>query len=71
MDRNQVVCRCLNTTWGQIEDAVMTGASTYQEVFRNVKFGIGCGGCRARLKHLIMDLAYQRDQHIKQNERKD
>jgi len=64
MERDQVVCRCLGTTWGQIEDAVNEGASNYQQVFAKVKFGVGCGGCRSRLKQMIMNLAWKRKNEI-------
>lgn len=66
MERDQVVCRCLGTTWGQIEDAIEMGATNYQEVFSLVKFGVGCGGCRSRLKQLIMNEAWKRQQAKKE-----
>lgn len=66
MDRDKVICRCLGTTYGQLEDVVYMGYSNYQEVFSVLKFGIGCGGCRSRIRQMIYFMAQERDRKLKE-----
>lgn len=62
IERNKVMCICRNITYGQIEDAVYSGLSNYQQVFNKLRFGVGCGGCRSRIKQLIYLIAEERDE---------
>jgi len=43
MKREKEACHCKNITYGMIEDAVKSGASTYEEVQKLTGFGSGCG----------------------------
>ena len=66
MDREKVICRCHGVTYGQLEDVVNLGYSTYQEVFSVLKFGVGCGGCRSKIKQMIYFMAHDRDRKLKE-----
>lgn len=39
-----------------IEDAIKNGASTYEEVEKQLRFGTGCGKCKEFIQFLIRDL---------------
>ena len=39
-----------------IEDAIINGASSYEEVEAQLKFGTGCGQCKEFLHFLIRDI---------------
>ena len=43
MKREKEACHCKNITYGMIEDAVKSGASSYEEVQKLTGFGTGCG----------------------------
>lgn len=53
LDRNQMICRCMRITVKDVIDAYNNGATTYQELFKVLNFGVGCGGCRNKIKQLI------------------
>ena len=42
MNRNKIACNCKNISYGKIEDAILNGATTYEEVQEQLKFGTGC-----------------------------
>ncbi len=52
-DEAKVVCRCLDVTDHDIEDAVLEGKLTYEEVQQKTKCGTACGVCEPRIKRLI------------------
>ena len=52
-DKAKVVCECLNVTDHEIEDAVLEGRLTYEEVQKKTKCGTGCGTCKPRIEKLI------------------
>ena len=52
-DKAKVVCTCLNVTDHEIEDAVLEGATTYEDVQKKTKCGTGCGSCKPRIEKLI------------------
>ena len=39
-----------------IEDAIINGASSYEEVEARLKFGTGCGQCKEFIHFLIRDI---------------
>ena len=39
-----------------IEDAIANGASSYEEVEAQLKFGTGCGQCKEFIHFLIRDI---------------
>ncbi len=61
MDKDKVVCYCQNVTNGMIQDAVMDGASTLEEVQEATGAGTVCGACVDNVQHLI-------DQFVKERE---
>ena len=56
MRRDKYACNCKNITYGMIEDAIMSGAGSYEEVEKQLRFGTGCGTCREFIRHLIREL---------------
>lgn len=52
-DEAKVVCECLNVTDHEIEDAVLEGKHTFEEVQKVTKCGTGCGACKPRIEKLI------------------
>ena len=61
MKRDKVACNCKNITYGMIEDAIRNGASSYEEVEKQLRFGTGCGKCRKFIHYLVRD--YLEEQH--------
>lgn len=57
MDRNKVICRCFNITAGAIEDAVKSGATTFEDVQAKTSCSTGCGCCEQDVRDLINELA--------------
>ena len=56
MNRQKIACNCKNITYGMIEDAVLNGADTLQQVMDVTGAGKGCGKCREFLEYLIRDI---------------
>ena len=56
MKREKIACNCQNITYGMIEDAIANGASSYEEVEAQLKFGTGCGQCKEFIHFLIRDI---------------
>ena len=56
MKRNKLACSCKDITYGMIEDAVKSGANTYAEVEKTLKFGTGCGKCKDFIRFLIREI---------------
>ncbi len=46
MKRKKTACHCKNISYGMIEDAILAGAGSYEEVQEKLRFGTGCGKCR-------------------------
>ena len=45
-EEERVVCQCMNVTDHEIEDAVLEGARTYEELQEHTKLGTVCGQCK-------------------------
>ena len=56
MKREKIACNCKNITYGMIEDAIKTGATSYEEVEKRLRFGTGCGKCKEFIQHLVRDI---------------
>ena len=56
LKREKIACNCKNITYGMIEDAIINGASSYEEVEARLKFGTGCGQCKEFIHFLIRDI---------------
>ena len=61
MDREKVVCNCLNVTNGMIQDAVNDGANTLEEVQEITGAGTVCGNCLDDLENLVNAFVKERD----------
>lgn len=53
MDRDKVICRCFKVTAGAIEDAVKSGATTFEEVQAETNCSNGCGCCESEVRDII------------------
>jgi len=49
----EIVCRCMNVTDHEIEEAVLEGARTYLDLQERTKLGTVCGGCKDRALELL------------------
>lgn len=56
MNRQKIACNCKNITYGMIEDAILSGAKSYEEVERQLRFGTGCGKCKEFISFLVRDV---------------
>lgn len=56
MDRSDVICACLDITYGDIEDAVKDGAATFEEVQEKTQVGTVCGACIGSVEEMIEEL---------------
>lgn len=56
MDRSEVVCSCLGITYGDIEDAVKSGAKTFEEVQEKTEVGTVCGACVDSVTEMIQEM---------------
>ena len=58
-DEAKVVCRCIEVTDHEIEEAVLEGKQTWEDLQKYTKCGMGCGGCKGRIEGLIKQYKYQ------------
>lgn len=56
MDRDKIICRCFKVSAGAIEDAVKSGAKTFEQVQAKTNCSTGCGCCEQDVIALINDL---------------
>lgn len=56
MNRNKIACNCKDITYGMIEDVIVAGATSYEEVEGKLRFGTGCGKCKEFIQYLIRDI---------------
>ncbi|HPB00746.1 MAG: iron-sulfur cluster assembly scaffold protein [Candidatus Neomarinimicrobiota bacterium] len=49
----RVICQCMNVTDHEIEEAVLEGARTYQELQERTKLGTVCGQCQEEATELL------------------
>lgn len=47
------LCRCAGVSRGIVQEAVLGGCSTVDEVSKSTRAGTGCGGCRDSVRELI------------------
>lgn len=55
----KIVCRCVEITDHEIENAVLEGKQTWEDVQKKTKCGTGCGACRPRIENLIKQYKLQ------------
>lgn len=53
MDLDKIVCNCLSVTNGMIKDAVIAGATTFEEVQEATGAGTACGACIDDVQRVI------------------
>lgn len=58
-EETKVICRCLDVTNHEIEDAVLEGKHTFEDIQKKTKCGTGCGACRPRIERLIEEYKLQ------------
>lgn len=56
MDREQVICPCLDVTAGQIMDAYEEGATTVDAIKEITGSGTVCGACIDEIEDLLSEL---------------
>lgn len=49
----KIVCSCMNVTEGEILEAVLDGARTYEKLQEMTKIGTICGGCENEARELL------------------
>ena len=59
MERSDVVCTCLDITYGDIEDAVKNGAKSFEEVQEKTEVGTVCGACVDSVEEMVKELLGQ------------
>jgi len=52
-DPERTICQCMNVTDKEIEDAVLEGARTYQQLQEKTKAGTVCGQCKEETLKLL------------------
>ncbi len=52
----RVVCHCLNVTEADIEEAVLEGARSFEELQERTKVGTGCGECQDEARQVLATL---------------
>ena len=52
-DPARTICQCMNVTDKEIEDAVLEGARTYQQLQEKTKAGTVCGQCKEETLKLL------------------
>ncbi len=52
-DDDEEVCHCLNVSKKEIVDAIKDGATTIQDIEKELEAGTGCGGCRVDILALL------------------
>lgn len=61
MKRDKIACSCKDITYGMVEDAIKNGATTYEEVEKQLKFGTGCGKCKEYIEILVKSILDEKD----------
>ena len=54
-EKARIICKCLNITDHEIENAVIDGASTYLELQERTKIGTVCGKCKDESIKLMLE----------------
>ncbi len=60
------ICQCMNVTNHEIEEAVLEGARTYQQLQEKTKIGTVCGQCEKEVSRLLEEY---KTRHFKQKAR--
>ena len=60
MNRDQIICPCLDITAGQIMDAYKEGAKSVEAIKEVTGAGTACGACLDEIEELIQSLIIKR-----------
>ena len=52
-EETRVICKCMNVTDKEIEEAVLDGARTFLEIQEHTKAGTVCGKCKEDIEQLL------------------
>ncbi|KHL01245.1 ferredoxin [Sinomonas humi] len=47
------LCRCAGVSRGTVEEAILGGCATVEQVSKSTRAGTGCGGCRDSVRRLV------------------
>lgn len=61
-DDARIICKCMNVTDHEIEEAVLEGAKTYLQLQEKTKSGTVCGQCKEEASRLLEEY---KDKHFK------
>lgn len=61
MDRDTVLCHCMDVSAGAIMDAIDNGAKTYEEVQEVTGCGTVCGGCQGDIEAFIEEYVSEKE----------
>ncbi len=53
MERTDMVCFCMNVTYGAVLDAIASGAKTVEQVTEKTDAGSMCGACKPRILKIL------------------
>ncbi len=53
MDRTDMVCFCNSVTYGDVIDAIASGAKTVDEITEKTEAGSMCGACKPKLAQIL------------------
>ena len=56
MDREEIICHCMEVTAGAIRDAAAAGAKTVEEIQEATGAGTVCGGCLDDIQMILDSL---------------
>lgn len=56
MEREEIICNCMNVTKGEIIDAIKAnGLTTVEQVSEATGAGTGCGGCVELIEEILKE----------------
>lgn len=57
MDREEIICNCMEITRGEIEDAIKSGGlKTIDEVGDAIEAGTVCGSCHDDIEDILKEI---------------
>lgn len=57
MDREEIICNCMEITRGEIEDAIKSGGlKTIEEVGEATEAGTVCGSCHDDIEDILKEI---------------
>ena len=58
MDRNEIICNCMDISRGEIVDVVeQDGLKTVEEVGEATSAGAGCGACQDLIQEILDEVS--------------